>query len=194
MYELPTTIIINDKEHPITNKGDFRMIIDGCFGSLNDPELDKQYRVASALVCFYEELNSLEDIQAVFGDDTQEAIEEMYNFFQCYETTVGYKTERGLVDWEKDSNLICSAVNKVAPVVDIRAEQYIHWFTFMSWYLGVGECLWAQVIGIREKITKGKKLEKWESEFRRNNPEYFEWKTIDQIEIEEELQNLIGGD
>lgn len=195
MYELPTTIIINEKEHPITQQGDYRMIINGCFSSLNDPELDKQYRVVSALICFYEELNDIEDIERVFGKDIEQAVEKMFDFIQCGEKEVGRNAGRSLIDWDKDSNLICSAINKVSPVIDIRAEKYIHWFTFMSWYLGVGEGLWATIVGIREKIVKGKKLEKWEREFKRNSPEYFVWNvnSVERKEINDLVNEIWNG-
>ena len=103
-----------------------------------------------------------------------------------------------LIDWGMDSQMICSAINKVANK-EVRAEPYIHWWTFMGYYSAVGESLLSTVITIRDKMVRGKKLEKHEKEFRRDNPEYFVWNTnrVEDEEAEElfrQLWNQKGGD
>ena len=56
---------------------------------------------------------------------------------------------------------------------EIRSEPYLHWFTFMGYYISIGESVLATVVSIRDKKHKGKKLEKHEKEFVKNNPQYF---------------------
>lgn len=170
-YELPITIEINNKDFAITNKGDFRMILD-CFSALSDEMVPEKYRILDALTIFYDDINSDNDIIKVFGDYTQEAIEKMYSFFNCGQQTIGVKSKRNLIDWERDAQLVCAAVNQVAQT-EIRSEPYLHWFTFMGYYISISDSVLATVVNIRDKKAKGKKLEKHEKEFVHNNPEFF---------------------
>lgn len=59
----------------------------------------------------------------------------------------------------------------------------------MGYYLAIGECPLSTIVNIRDKIVRGKKLEKWEQDFKLNNPEYFNW-NFKSVE-EEELDNYI---
>ena len=172
MYEIPTKININGTEFQIRNNGDYRMVLD-CFSALQDAELTKQERLFVSLIIFYQDINSLEDISKF--PDLESAVSEMYNFFNCGHTQeVGKRVYHKLIDWEQDSQLVCSAINAVANK-EIRAEPYIHWWTFMGYYSAVGESLFSTVVRIRDKTMRGKKLEKYEREFKRDNPEYFVW-------------------
>ena len=78
--------------------------------------------------------------------------------------------------------MIVSAINNVAHT-EIRALPYLHWWTFTGYYMAIGECPLSMVVGIRNKLAKHKKLEKYELEFKRQNPQYFTWKK-DQKEAE----------
>ena len=99
----------------------------------------------------------------------------MFDFFNCGRSqSIGKKMNHKLIDWEQDSQIICSAINKVANK-EVRAEPYIHWWTFMGYYSAVGESLLSTIVSIRDKIVRGKKLEKHERIFRQENPEYFIW-------------------
>ena len=72
------------------------------------------------------------------------------------------------MDWEHDEAIICSAVNKVAGT-DVRKERYIHWWTFLGYYLEINDSFFSQVVSIRKKRATGKKLETYEQEFYRSN-------------------------
>ena len=189
MYEIPTSILIEGKEFNIRNKGDYRTILD-CLVAMGDSELSTEERVASSLIIFYEDINSLEDLQNFPNKET--AVLEMFKFFNCGQlespgASVNYK----LIDWEQDSQLISSAINKVANK-EIRLEPYLHWWTFMGYYLAVGESALATVLNIRNKLKQGKKLEKHELEFKRNNPGYFNWdsRTVQQHDSDELARQL----
>lgn len=184
MYEIPTNVWVNGQSYAIRNKGDFRMVLD-CFVALNDIELSKDERVCSALMIFYDFIEDISDLNSF--DDIEEAVKQMYNFFNCGREDSYQRDLPKLLDWEQDSQLIASAVNKVAGK-EIRAEEYIHWWTFMGYYTAIGQSALATVVSIRDKIIKGTKMEKWERDFRRENPQYFNWDK--RTNEEKELDNL----
>ena len=95
------------------------------------------------------------------------------------------------MDWKQDSQLICSAINKVANM-EVRNVEYMHWWTFMGYYMAIGECPYSTILSIRDKIISGKKLEKHEKEFKQKNPRYFTWnsKTTEQQEADAWLKEV----
>ena len=187
MYEIPTKINIGGTEYLIRNKGDYRMVLD-CFSALQDASLNSNEKLFCSLIIFYEDINSIADINNI--ENLEEAITKMFDFFNCGRAqSVGKQMNYKLIDWEKDSQMICSAINKVANT-EIRSEPYIHWWTFMGYYSAVGESLLSNVVSIRDKMMRGKKLEKHEREFRMNNPEYFVWNS--QSVADEEAKKLFN--
>lgn len=188
MYEIPTSIEIGGRQFAIRNNGDFRVILD-CFQALADAELDARERLLAALIIFYEDLSTIEDLNDI--PDVEKAISEMYNFFNCGSEHIGTQSPGKLIDWELDSQLISSAINKVCGF-EIRSKDYIHWWTFMGYYTAIGECPFSTIVNIREKILKGKKLEKHEREFRRDNPHYFAWnsKSVEKTEADNLAKEL----
>lgn len=185
MFEIPTSIQIDDKEYHIRDDGDFRMVLD-CFSVLQDSELPQKERIITSVVIFYDTF-SLDNVFEIL--DTQEKLEEavnkMYDFFNCGQKNLGNKSSHKLLDWEQDEHLIASAINKVAGT-EIRFADYIHWWTFMGYYMGIGEGVLSTVVSIRSKIVEGEKLEEYEKKFRRKNPEYFMWnrQTVEQQELD----------
>lgn len=182
MYELPTSVDIGGVEYSIRDNGDYRTILD-IFSILEDEELKKSERVMAALIVFYEDINCIEDLASL--PDIEEAVRQMYDFFSAGRKegkSTGYK----LIDWEADSAIIVSALNDVAGK-EIRAEKYIHWWTFISYYMAIGESTLSTVVSIRDKMMRGEPLEKWEKKYRSDNPQYFKWnsKTIEEKEAEE---------
>lgn len=190
MYDLPTIISVGDKDYAITNNGDFRMVLD-CFSALGDIELGEDYRVLASLIIFYDDFDEIDDIPMEDEELVRQLIFEMYNFFSCgqQESTGTYSPK--LIDWEQDSQIIMSAVNNVAQK-EIRLEPYVHWWTFVGYYMAVGQSVLSTVVSIRDKILRGKKLEKWEQEFRRENPHYFNWnsKTLEEQELDEIVKQM----
>ena len=186
MYEIPTTITVGSTEYRIRNRGDYRMVLD-CFSALQDASLNSNERLFCSLIIFYEDINCIADINKF--EDLEEAATKMFDFFNCGRSqSIGKKMNHKLIDWEQDSQIICSAINKVANK-EVRAEPYIHWWTFMGYYSAVGESLLSTIVSIRDKIVRGKKLEKHERIFRQENPEYFIWNTNNIDEEAEELFN-----
>lgn len=160
IYDLPLTVKINGKDFNIRNKCDYRVILD-CINALNDINLEPQDRVKCALFIFYEDINGIQDFEA--------AINEMMSIISYGETSTCSNNEPKIMDWEHDFKHIAPAVSKNLGY-DIRMpEQYVHWWTLVGAYMNIGEGSFATIISIRNKKLKGKKLEKWEEEFYRNN-------------------------
>ena len=190
-FSLPTAITIGDKDCKIRNRGDYRTILD-CFEALEDVELPSEMRVYTAMIIFYECLSDLDDIFKIFNDDEiPEAIKKMYEFFNCGKEYIGAKSSHKLMDWQEDSQIIASAINNVTKK-EVRQESYIHWWTFMGYYLAIGESTLSTVVGIRYKLANNKKLEKYEKDFKKQNPEYFTWdaRSLAQQENDELLKIL----
>ena len=68
------------------------------------------------------------------------------------------------MDWEQDERILFPAINSAAGK-EVRALDYLHWWTFMGYFMEIRESTYAQVLQLRQKRAKGKKLEKWELEF-----------------------------
>lgn len=189
MYDLPTSIFIEDKEYKIREAGDFRVVLD-CFSALGDIEMGETARVLASLIIFYEDFDE-ETIYDVDEETLVQLVKEMYKFFNCGQEDNSNVPSPKLIDWEHDSQMIMSAVNNVAGK-EVRLEPYVHWWTFTGYYMSVGESVLATVVSIRNKILKGKKLEKWEKEFQMENPNYFVWnsKSIEEQELDELMFEL----
>ena len=190
MYEIPTSVTVGGQSFTIRNRGDYRIVLD-CFSCLNDEELTKQEKLFACLIIFYEDFNKLEDVITLEQETFNQLIEQMYSFFYCNELNIGIKTSFKALDWDTDSQLVCAAVNKVSHM-EVRTVEYLHWWTFMGYFMEIGESVIATVVSIRSKIMKGKKLEKHEQEFRKNNPQYFVWdsRTEQQKEDEQAFKEL----
>jgi len=185
MYELPITVTVDEIEYPIRNKADYRTIL-GVIDLLNDPELTNEEKVISALIVFYDNFKDMDDIISHFGNNLTEAIQAMMLFINCGEEDDS-RNDTKLIDWKQDEKLIISGVNKIAGQ-EVRALKYLHWWTFISYYMSIGEGPLSTVVSIRSKLAKGKKLDDSEREFRRENPSYFIWK-----DKEIESRNLIDS-
>ncbi len=187
MFELPTEIEINGIYYPIRKRGDYRMVL-GVFSVLEDYSITQSERILSALSMFYEDLDDIEDLR-IFGD-AEEAVRQMFKFFNA-DRPEGKANERKLIDWEQDSAMIASAVNSVSGK-EVRELEYLHWWTFVGYYMAIGESTLSTVVSLRDKILRGKKLEKWEKEFKRDNPQYFIWnhQTAEEQEANEWLKSV----
>lgn len=193
MYELPTEIMIEGIPYPIRNRGDYRMVLDA-FSVLEDEELEQKERIISALMIFYDDLNDFET--AISDPHIESRIKQMYWFFRGgKEEDISNTKNQKLIDWDGDSAIIVSAINNVAGR-EVRSQEYTHWWTFLAYYMAIGESTLSTVVGIRNKIVSGKTLEKWEREYRQHNPQYFHWrhKSIDEIDAENWLASVWNKD
>lgn len=164
-YDLPTSIEIDGAEHPI--RTDFRAALD-IMEALQDPELDDNEKILAALDIFY-----LEDPETL--PDLQTAVAALYWFLDGGQDRGNDKAGPRLVDWGHDWERIIAPVNRVlgfdARTVRPDADGAgLHWWTFLAAYMEIGgDCLLSQVVQIREKIKRGKRLDKSEREWYRRN-------------------------
>lgn len=181
---LPKSVIVNGKEMAIRYQ--YTAILD-IISALNDPELEDKEKVYVCLYIFYEDFDQLEE------SDMEEAFKKVQEFMDN-----GVSSDRSrnvkMVDFEQDERIMYPAINKVAGR-EIRNDDNIHWWTFLGWFMEMGECTYSNVLNIRSKKAKGKKLEKWEEEFYRENRKMCDIQvrlSQEEIEAEVELNRLLG--
>lgn len=192
MYELPKTVEVSGKSYKIRNGADYRTII-GVIDVCEDPELTQEEKTVSAFIIFYDDINDYEDIIDIFGNDAKEAMQAMMKFISYnYDDELASSAKVKLIDWVQDESLIVAGVNSVAKT-EVRELKYLHWWTFLSYYMAIGDGPLATVVSIRNKLAKGKKLEKYEQEFRRENPAYFRWKN-EEIEGRNLIESIWNKD
>ena len=168
MWTIPTSITVDDKTYNIRKKGDYRMVFD-TMDALNDVELSNDEKVISALMIFYEGMDDIESV--LYNTHTKNLYESMLKFMEAGDNS-GLKTNHKLIDWKKDETLIASGINEVIKQ-EVRTIPYLHWWTFISYFMAIRDGSLPYVVGIREKMVTGKKLEKSEREFMNKNPNYF---------------------
>ena len=168
------------------------MVLD-CFKALNDKELNEQERIIACMIMFYKNFSTVEDVLRQ-SEILRPLQQEMFLFFDCGEKDLKSNTDNiKVLDWDRDSNLIVSAVNNVAGK-EIRSLEYLHWWTFVSYYTAISESLLTEVIKLRYKKAKGEKLEKYEKKFIQSNPQYFniDMRSEEQKEADEYVRRLWG--
>jgi hypothetical protein len=160
-WDLPTSVEIDGEEYAITNDCDYRMVLD-VICALNDNELNDDQKIKTALYVFYKDISGCENIE--------KAIKEMYKIIAYGETEDEQSDSKPrLMDWEHDFPNIAPPVSRVLGY-DVRTpNRYTHWYTFLGGYMEIGECTFQNVVSIRSKRAKGKKLENWEQEFYKEN-------------------------
>ena len=163
-YGLPTTLNVGGEERQI--RTDYRCLLD-CFLALTDPDLDPYNKAMEVLAIIYED-----DLPPELW---KEAMVKAMWFFRAGEDE---PTQKGpqLVSWTQDFSLIASPISKTIGQ-DIRGMRYLHWWSFLSAYMSIGDCLFAQVVAIRDKKARGKPLDKQDREFYRKNRDIIDIKT-----------------
>nr|DAV57891.1 MAG TPA: hypothetical protein [Caudoviricetes sp.] len=160
---LPTEIVINDNVYPINQKGDYGVILD-VLEVLDDKELTEQEKAYVSLLIFYNFNIPKEQ------EEIQIAVNEMLKFINGGEEPEQQEkpNKRPLMNWVKDFPMLIAPINRVLGY-DIREKECVHWWTIVSAYMEIGECMFQTVVNIRMKKQKGKKLDDWEKEFYQNN-------------------------
>lgn len=178
-YDLPKSVPVGGTELKI--RYDFRAILD-IIEVLNDPDFTDVEKAELMIRIFYLEPERITDLQ--------EAINQCFWFIRCGEEEEKRKLPR-LMDWEQDFPVIVSAINRVYGK-DVRGEKELHWWTFIAAYSEIGDCFFAQIVRIREKRKKGKKLDKEELAWYKQNRLKVDLKTR-YTQAERELIKQIGG-
>jgi hypothetical protein len=187
--ELPTSLNVNGVERAI--RSDYRVAL-LIFHAFNNPELSDWEKAIIMLDCLYE------NAKEIPSDDIEEAINKAVWFLDggVTDRETKYRSTKKVLDWEQDEQMIFSAVNKVAGK-EVRALEYLHWWTFLGYFNEIGEGLLTTVINIRHKKNKGKKLEKYEQEFYRENKHLIDIKeklSAEEQAEKERLLKLLNGE
>lgn len=179
---LPETLTVNGIDYPI--RTDYRNVLQ-IFEAFNDPELEAGEKGMVAIYILFSDFNCADDVEeaAKNGFDVNEAAEQIIWFIHCG-TDNKNGTEKPTYDWEKDEQMIFSAVNKVANK-EVRELEYMHWWTFLGYFNEIGEGIFSYIVHIRDKRNKHKKLDKSEWDFYKKNKDMINLtprKTKEQLE------------
>lgn len=140
---------------------DYRCILD-ILAALSDPELKNREKAEAALTIFYPDLEEMP--QAHYED----ALKECFRFISCGSEEAPAGRAPKLVDWEQDYPLLIAPINRVMGH-EVRAVEYMHWWTFLAAYYEIGDCTFAQVVRIRDKLARGHLTDKADREWYRRN-------------------------
>ena len=156
--DLPTSLTIGEVAYSI--RTGWREILK-LFSAMNDPDLDAEMKNEVLLQTIYSDWLKIPTALL------PEALEKACAFLDC-----GYKRDDirrpRLVDWQQDAAIIIPAVNAVAKQ-EVRLNPDIHWWTFHGWYMSIEGGVFSTVLRIRQKQAQGKKLDKSEEEYLRDN-------------------------
>lgn len=151
--QLPHSLTVNGVEHPIRTH--FRDILN-VIAAFNDPELENSEKVYVTLVVLYKDFDGIPE------DDYEDAFKAAIDFID-YGPKNATRAPK-VMDWDQDEGIMFPAINKVAGF-ETRSGRYIHWWTFMGYYMEISEGVFSNVISLRAKKANGKPLEKWEREY-----------------------------
>ena len=172
-YDLPTSVSFGEETHEI--RTDFRVILD-IITMLSDSELTNDDKAEALLEMFYVAPEEIFDRRA--------AVKAAFSFMDNSGREKQKKSPK-LTDWEQDFNYIISPINRVLGY-DPRGVRYdmetntggVHWWTFLAAFMEIGpDCLYSQIVNIREKQARGKQLDKAERDWARRNADIIKIKT-----------------
>lgn len=187
---LPESLEIDGKEWEIRTA--FTAILD-VLCAFRDPELTTEEAWEVALSIIYKDFRNMP------SSLYQQAAEKALEFIDAGVENDTDSKKPALMDWEQDAPIIIPAINKVLGR-DCRTTPDMHWWTFIGAYMEIGEGLYSNVLNIRNKQLKGKKLEKHEQEFLAENRKLVTLRKKltpeekqKQLEEEAALKRLFGG-
>ena len=164
-WTLPTSVVANGHEYKI--RTDYRVVIE-LLTALSDPDMQGDSEAETEMIRAELVTGILFEDEIQRGD--LEAALNAASAFIDMGIEEGNKNPIRLMDWEQDARIIIPAINNVAGF-EIREKEYLHWWTFLSYYMGIGECTFSHIVGIRSKKIKGEKLMDWEQKFIKENPD-----------------------
>jgi hypothetical protein len=182
-WDFPTSMTIGEKTWEI--RSDFRAVLD-VMEVLSDEESTDEGRAVTALLIFYIDM----DPYALTEDEQREALDKMMWFIRGGRDESGPSGPR-VMDWDQDFHLIAPPVNRVLGF-ECRSCDYLHWWTFLGAYMEIGDCYFAQVVSIRSKKAKSKKLDKSDQEFYRKHRDDIDLKRQMNKEEEELVRRWMG--
>jgi hypothetical protein len=171
VYDLPKSLEVCGALYEI--RSDYRAMLDICI-ALSDPELEEQEKVFTALDIFYPAFFGYEierdgETETVLmpQEHYEDAVAACFKFIAC-DDEHKQKNQPKLMDWAQDFQYVVAPVNRVMGQ-EIRAVPYLHWWSFVSAYREIGECTFAQIVRVRDKLARGKPLDKQDREWYNQN-------------------------
>lgn len=158
-WELPTALEAGGARYAI--RTDFRVAL-YLLDVLADPDYEPDEKGAICLRVLFT------DWQDIPRERWGDALEQAAVYLDGGRAIPDGKRRPRTVDWAQDAPIILPAVNKVLGR-EVRAMEHLHWWTFLGAYMEIGESLFSAVVGIRQKRARGKRLEKYEQEFLKEN-------------------------
>lgn len=177
---LPISLEVCGTEYEI--RSDFRVALDIC-SAMSDPELSDEEKALVSVDILYPAFESMPP------EYYQEALGKCCWFINGGEDGQKKKGPT-LVSWEQDFSLIVAPVNRILGK-EVRALEYLHWWTFLSAYYELGDCTFAQIVRIRDLRARGKPLDKSDREWYRRNQHLVDFK-VKYTEAEQDILKQWG--
>lgn len=181
-WNLPISVEIDGKEYKIRNNCDYRVVLD-VISALNDKEADNEEKARCALFIFFEDTEGLTDFQT--------AINEMMKIINLGEEINPNEPEKPkTMDWEHDFQNVTPPISRVLGYSVRDERNYTHWWDFIGAYMEIGDCYFAQIVSIRNKRAKGKKLDEQDRQFYKEHKKDIDLST----ELSEEEREWLDSD
>lgn len=158
IFDLPTALEVGGRAWEIAT--DYRDIL-AILSAFDDPDLTDDEK---AYIC-------LHNLYTDFADMPKELYQAAYDAareFIDHGSTADRPSPRKTMDWEQDAPLLFPAVNRAAGF-EVRSVEYMHWWSFMGYFMEIKDSTYATVLSLRQKKARGKKLEKYEQDFWKEN-------------------------
>lgn len=175
LFDLPVTAQIGGRVYHLNT--DFRTVL-RAIGYLNDPDLPPAFGWLAALALFYRE--------EVPRKDEAEAAQFLAQFIAYGQEA---KNAPRLMDWQQDAAAILSDISAVAGE-DVRSRPYLHWWSFLALFQGIGQGQLSLRVSIRDKLRRGQKLEPYEQEYYRANRQDINLRSVETRQQRMERQRL----
>lgn len=157
IFDLPRSVEFGGRTWPINT--DYRDVL-RVLTAMEDPDVTDEEK---AYICLHNLYPGAKDIPQ---DQLQAAFDAALDFIDRgqQDDKPGPRT----MDWTQDAPLIFPAVNRAAGM-EVRSVEYMHWWTFLGFFMEIKDSTYSAILGLRDKKARGKKLEKEEKEFWQRN-------------------------
>lgn len=153
------------------------------------------------LTDFEKQAICLSNLYPVLPDNTEKAIELAIKFLDGGKESVSTSSEeiqQRLFSWSKDARFIFAAF-KQTHNVDLEKETDLHWWKFISFYMGLGgDTVFSNLTSLRQRVFSGKATDE-EYKVARDLGDIFELDQVDprtpeQIEMDEIFDRALEGE
>lgn len=185
IWKLPTSLNISGVDYNI--RTDFRDILK-LLELLGNNDLTQDDKWNACMIIMFGGL----DVVPI--EQQSEAVEQILQFIDAGIKDEKRTSTRPVMDWNYDASIIIPSINRVAGK-EIRSLEYLHWWTFIGYYMEINDGLFTDVLRIRQKMNTGKKLEKEEKEFYSKNKNMIDLPqklTKEEQQLMDEITELFG--